>query len=104
VADLSAKFGNSINAGEPVVTVVDYSYWVVKTTDLTEMDVVKLKKDQSVIVTLDAIPDIELAGTVDSIGQRFSENQGDVVYEVTVILADTHPVMRWGMTAQVKFK
>jgi HlyD family secretion protein len=68
------------------------------------MDVVKLQEDQSVIVTLDAIPDVELAGTIDSIGQTFSENQGDVVYEVTIMLTDTDPAMRWGMTAEVKFE
>jgi multidrug efflux pump subunit AcrA (membrane-fusion protein) len=103
VADLSAKLGNSIKPGEPIVTIADYSYWVVKTTDLTEMDVVKLKVDQPVIVTLDAIPEMDLAGAIDSIGQTFSENQGDVVYELTIMLTDRHPAMRWGMTAKVRF-
>ncbi len=55
------------------------------------------------IVTLDAIPDMDLAGTIDSIRQTFSENQGDVVYEVTIMLADRQPAMRWGMTAKVRF-
>ncbi|HSB66695.1 MAG TPA: HlyD family efflux transporter periplasmic adaptor subunit [Anaerolineales bacterium] len=104
VADLGAKLGNSIKPGEPVVTIADYSYWVVKTTDLTELDVVKLKEGQPVTVTLDAIRDADLAGTIDSIGQKVSENQGDVVYEVTVMLADRHPAMRWGMTAKVNFQ
>jgi protein-disulfide isomerase-like protein with CxxC motif len=40
-----------------------------------------------------------LAGEILSIGQTFAENQGDVVYEVTILLTDTHPAMRWGMTA-----
>ena len=42
-------------------------------------------------------------GNVLSISQDFSENQGDVVYEVTVLLTDQNPAMRWGMTAVVKF-
>ena len=29
--------------------------------------------------------------------------QGDVVYEVTVMLADVDPSMRWGMTASLTF-
>ncbi len=103
VTDLPAKLGNSINAGQPAVTVADFSYWIVKTTDLTEIDVVKLKEDDSVAVTLDALPGVELKGTIDSIGQTYSENQGDVVYEVTIMLNDTDPAMRWGMTAEVKF-
>lgn len=104
VANLNAKTGNSINAGEPAVTVADFSHWLVKTTDLTEIDVVKLAEEQPVTVMLDAIPDVELQGTIASIGQTYTENQGDVVYEVTVLLTDTDPAMRWGMTAEVKFE
>lgn len=104
VADLNAKVGGSINAGEIAVTVADFSNWLVKTTDLTEIDVVELAEAQPVVVTLDAIPDVRLKGTVLSIGQRYTENQGDVVYEVTVLLTDTNPAMRWGMTSEVKFE
>ena len=104
VADLNTKVGNSINAGEPAVTIADFSHWIVNTTDLTEIDVVELEEGQAVTITLDALPDVELKGTISSIGQTFAENQGDVVYEVTVMLTDTNPAMRWGMTAEVKFE
>lgn len=104
VADLSAKIGNSINAGEPAVTVADFSQWIINTTDLTEIDVVELAEGDAVVVTLDAIPGVELKGTIEAIGQTFSENQGDIVYEVTILLTDTDPAMRWGMTAEVKFE
>jgi len=104
VANLNAKTGSSINAGEIAVTVADFSDWVVNTTDLTEIDVVALEESQEVTVTLDALPDVELKGTILSIGQTYAENQGDVVYEVTILLTDTNPAMRWGMTAAVKFE
>ncbi len=104
VTDISAKLGNSINAGQSAVTVADFSHWVVNTTDLTEIDVVKLKESDPVVVTLDALPGVELKGTITSIGQTYSENQGDIVYKVTVMLDDTDPAMRWGMTAEVKFE
>lgn len=104
VADLKAKAGGSINAGEIAVTVADFSNWVIKTTDVTEIDVVKLKEGQPVTVTLDALPDLKLKGEILAIGQNYSENQGDVVYEVTVLLTETNPSMRWGMTAAVKFE
>jgi HlyD family secretion protein len=104
VADLNAKLGGSINAGESAVTIADFSQWLVKTTDLTEIDVVALSEGQPVTVTLDAIPDAVLTGELLSIGQTFSENQGDIVYEVTVLLIETDPAMRWGMTAAVTFE
>src|SRR5512142_2194473 len=103
VADLPAKLGNSINAGQAAVTVADFSNWLVKTTDLTEIDVVKLKEGDPVVVTLDALPNVELNGTIQSIGQTYSQNQGDIVYEVVVMLTDVDPAMRWGMTAEVQF-
>jgi len=104
VANLNAKLGGSINAGEPAVTVADFSQWLVKTTDLTEIDVVNLQEGQTVSVSLDAIPEAQLTGEILSIGQTFAENQGDIVYEVTILLTETHPGMRWGMTAAVTFE
>jgi len=104
VAELNAKLGSSINAGQPAVTIAYMASWVVITTDVTEIDVVKLAEGQPVTVTLDAIPDAVLNGKVFSIGQSYSENQGDIVYEVKVLLTDQNPAMRWGMTAVVKFE
>ena len=103
VTDLNLKVGEFAAAGQPVVTVADTSNWVVKTTDLTEINVVSLKEGQPVTVKLDAIPGVELKGNVLSIGQSYSKNQGDIVYEVTVLLTDQNPAMRWGMTAAVTF-
>jgi HlyD family secretion protein len=104
VAKMNAKIGSSINAGETAVTVADFSQWLVKTTDLTEIDVVKLTEGQPVVVTFDALPDVELNGEIRSIGQNYSENQGDIVYKVTIFLRESHPAMRWGMTAAAKFE
>jgi HlyD family secretion protein len=104
VAELNAKTGSSINAGEIAVTIADISNWTVITTDVTEIDIVKLKEGQPVTVTLDAIPDTELKGEILSIGQGYTENQGDIVYEVTILLTDKDAAMRWGMTAVVTFE
>jgi HlyD family secretion protein len=103
IASLDAKPGESVSAGLVVVKVADFSNWVVKTTDLTEIDVVNLTNGQVANVTLDALPQNSLTGKIISIGQTYTEVQGDTVYEVTVQMADILPQMRWGMTAEVKF-
>ena len=103
VAKLNAKLGGSINAGEIAVTVADFSTWLIKTTDLTELDVVTIKEGLPATITLDAFPGETWTGEIESIGQTFSENQGDIVYEVTVALNEGHPGIRWGMTAVVTF-
>jgi hypothetical protein len=56
-----------------------------------------LADGQPVSIILDAIPDVTLQGNVFSIAQNYSENQGDIVYEVTVLLTDS-------MTAEVRFE
>jgi multidrug resistance efflux pump len=104
VAKLNAKTGGSINAGEIAVTIADTSNWIVVTTDMTEIDVVKLEEGQPVTVRLDAIPDVELKGNVLSIGNNYTINQGDVVYEAIILLTDKDAAMRWGMTAVVTFE
>jgi multidrug resistance efflux pump len=103
ITDLKLKVGEFAASGQPVVTVADTSNWVVKTTDLTEINVVNIKEGQPATVKLDAIPGVELKGNVLSVGQNYSKNQGDIVYQVTVLLTDQNPAMRWGMTAAVTF-
>ena len=103
VAEVKARAGSSVRPGEVAVVIADFSNWLVKTTDLTEIDVVELTENDPVLVTFDALPGVELNGTILSIGQTFSQNQGDVVYDVDVQLTEIHPAMRWGMTASVTF-
>lgn len=103
ITNLDLKVGEFVSAGSPVMTIADFSYWVVKTTDLTEIDVVNIAENEPVTVALDSIPDASFEGRILSIGQNYSERQGDIVYAVTILLADKHPAMRWGMTAQVTF-
>jgi multidrug resistance efflux pump len=104
VADLDAKIGATVATGQVALTLADFSAWLVKTTDLTEIDVVELAEGDLVTVTLDALPNEQLTGEILSIGQTFTTNQGDVVYEVSLLLNDSLPQMRWGMTAAVKFE
>lgn len=104
ITSLDLKVGEFAASGSPVVTIADTSKWIVKTSDLTEIDVVNLEEGQSVTVKLDALPGKEFKGNVLSISQDFTENQGDVVYEVTILLTDLDPSMRWGMTAVVTFE
>ena len=103
VADLNVKAGEAVNMGSPAVTIADFSNWRIKTTDLNEVDVVNIQIGQAVLVTFDALPDVELTGKVESISSTFSDTQGDVTYEVTISLGEIEPAMRWGMTALVEF-
>jgi multidrug resistance efflux pump len=101
VADLNLKVGEQIAPGTPIGALAEFAQWVVKTNNLTEIEVVKIKEGQAATVKLDALPDVTLTGTVKSIATVFVENRGDVTYTLTIALDDVDPRARWGMTAQV---
>jgi multidrug resistance efflux pump len=101
VADFKLKVGEQAAPGVPVATLAEFAQWVVKTNNLTEIEVVKIKVGQAAEVVLDALPEVTLRGTVQSIATVFVESRGDVTYTVTIALDSLDPRARWGMTAQV---
>ena len=103
VVDLDVQSGELVTAGMPVVTIADYSAWLVKTDNLTELEIARVSLGQKVRVTLDALPEMTLEGEVTHINARYEEKRGDITYTVTIRLAQTDPQMRWGMTASVTF-
>ncbi|MFZ6031641.1 MAG: HlyD family secretion protein [Chloroflexota bacterium] len=103
VTAIDLKVGEFAGAGQPSVTVADLRVWVVETEDLTELDVVKLQNGQGVHVTLDALPDARLDGTISAIADAYGQRQGDITYRVTIRLNDAPDGLRWGMTAQARF-
>lgn len=103
VVDLTLQVGEKVTAGQPVITVADFSQWLVKTDNLTEMDVVAVVVGQQVEVVLDAMPDMTLSGEVTHINSVYEEKRGDITYTVTAMLKQTEPRIRWGMTAAVQF-
>jgi multidrug resistance efflux pump len=103
VVDLTLQVGQRVAAGQAVITLADYSGWVVKTDNLTEDEVALVEIGQKVAVILDALSASNLDGTVTHINQRFEEKRGDITYTVTIALGQADPLMRWGMTAAVQF-
>lgn len=104
VVDLDLQAGQQIIAGTPVFTIADYSGWIVKTDNLTELQVASVTVGDQVEVALDALPMVKLTGEVNRINARYEEKRGDITYTVTIMINDYDPAMRWGMTAAVYFK
>jgi len=104
LAHLDLKVGQQVAPGQVVGTLADFSSWKVETTNLTEIEVVRISAGQGVTVTLDALPNAPLHGTVTEISPVYVEKQGDVTYVTRIALTDRQPLMRWGMTASVTFE
>jgi len=96
------KVGDTVAAGQAVATLATLDQLRARTKDLTELDVVRLHEGQSVTVVADALPDVELAGTVARIELHAEDYRGDVVYPVTIDLDTVPDELRWGMTALVE--
>jgi multidrug resistance efflux pump len=103
VVDIDVEAGQKVNTDEVLMMLADFSQWTIETDSLTEIEVVDVSLGQPVEVVLDALPDSTLNGVVSQINERFEEKRGDITYTVTIDLQDTHPQMRWGMTAAVYF-
>ena len=104
VLDVKVSAGEQVVPSQPVIVFADLSQWYVETSDLTELDVVRIDPAKEVTVTPDALPDLHLDGTVESIGKTFTEKGADITYKVRILLKDSDPRLRWGMTVEVKFQ
>lgn len=100
VVEIPIKAGQTIAAGTPAVIVADLSAWRVLSSDLTELDVVKIAEGEEVEIRVDAFPDKVLRAEILSIAGAPTPSGDDVTYEVTAVLQDEPGLtLRWGMTA-----
>jgi multidrug resistance efflux pump len=103
VTSLNLKVGMFVQPGMEIAKLADTSSWLVKTTDLTELNVVRIQPGMQATVTLDAIPGVQMTAQVQSIEKFGQTYQGDIVYPVTLKLNQPDPRLRWNMTATVAF-
>lgn len=104
IAQLNLKTGELTPRDQPAVVLADLSGWQIETDDVTEIKVPTLKVGQGVTIVLDALPDVELKGEVESISDVAQVKSGDVVYPVKIKVLENDPRLRWGMTAAVTFE
>ncbi|MCK5313469.1 MAG: efflux RND transporter periplasmic adaptor subunit, partial [Anaerolineales bacterium] len=103
LVDLGLKVGEQVSPGMPVAVLVDFANWKVETDDLTEIEVPDIYVGQPVTVTPDALPDLELNGTVEYISDLYEEKRGDITYTARILLDEDDERLRWGMTVVVTF-
>ncbi len=103
ITDVNVEVGQLVGAELWAAQIADLSAFFVETSDLTELEVVKVYEGQAVEIIPDALLDLVLDGTVEHVGQSFRTQAGDIVYKVTIRLDDDDPALRWGMTVEVTF-
>ena len=104
VAEVAIEIGEQVGAESRAVSIADTSSWIIETTDITELEVVKLDIDQKVTFTADALSDVTMNGTVTEISQSSFTQGGDVIYTVRIQADDVDPRLKWGMTVEITFE
>jgi multidrug resistance efflux pump len=100
IAEAPIRAGQYVNAGTPIV-VVGAAQLHIETTDLSEKDVAGITIGSTAKVSFDALPGLQVDGTVSQIAPRSSKTTG-VNYTVTIELGQMPEGLRWGMTALVE--
>jgi multidrug efflux pump subunit AcrA (membrane-fusion protein) len=100
VSEIFYKKNEWVAPGQPVLLLADLANLQIETTDLNEIDAARVKLGDAVLVTFDALPEVEVHGHVERISPKASEGSG-VNYTVVVAFESQAERLRWGMTAFV---
>jgi len=103
IAVINARTGEQVTPGTPAIRLADLTAWQIETEDLTELDVVGITPGKQITLTFDAIPDLEMRGTVRYVRPIGGDRRGDIVYTVVVDPAQQDSRLLWNMTAVVAF-
>lgn len=98
--------GDQCWPGQPVMILPDLSH-MQAVLEVNEVDISKVKADQSVEVRLDAFPDRKFTGkvmNVASIGNAKESNPSVKVFEVLVDLDQADSILRPGMTVSARIQ
>jgi HlyD family secretion protein len=101
VGAVSARAGELIVPGQPLVTLGDLTTLRVETTDLDEIDAARVAVGQQATITFDALGERVFTGRVTRISPMPEPGAGGVNYTVVLELDELDPAIRWGMTAFV---
>jgi len=105
IASTNLVKGQYIAPGVPIIKVADFTDWQVETTNLTELNIVYLQEGNRALIVFDALPDLQLPGTLTRI-QSLGENlQGDIVYKAVFNLDQIDDRLKWNMacSADIRF-
>ena len=102
VVGLNVDAGEEVGPRQLVMSLADTSEWELVTVDLDELSVVNLSEGDNVSVSFDALPELQMNGTISRVSRFGEEIKGSVTYAADIRLSGTDPRLRWGMTASIR--
>lgn len=98
VAEINLKVGEIPSPARPALVLTDLSRFYVNVT-VDEVDISRIEASQPVTLTLDALPDTALAGSVESIAPLALTTSAVSSYRVRIAIMDIDQRVRPGMSA-----
>jgi len=98
------QVGDQVWPNQPLIMLPDLSQMTVE-TQVRETDIYKVEKNQKVVISVDAYPELELEGEVSFIGTLAQEEQGrraGKYFRITILVREVDPRLRPGMTARIE--
>ena len=83
IASIPVEVGQEIEPFEVILTVINSSIVNIEGS-VDEIDVLSLRREEPVSVTIDALPDEELEGVITNISSTPANEQGVVTFDVTI--------------------
>ena len=93
--------GEYVETAQVVLELADLSNLQIKTTDLSELNIVAVEIGQPATVFVEALGE-KFPGTVTAISPISDTVGGDVVFKVTIQLDEQPKDLRWGMSTDVE--
>ena len=101
IVRLDISPGETVMPGQTILTLVDLDRMRVETTDLSELDIARVTRDQRAEVYVEALEEMAQGRVVRVLSQAETLG-GDVVYRVVIELDEPPAGLRWGMSVEVE--
>ena len=98
------QVGDQVWPNQPLIMLPDLSQMTVE-TQVRETDIYKVEKNQQVLISVEAYPELTLEGEVSFIGTLAQEDQarrGGKYFTVSILVKKSDPRLRPGMSARVE--
>src|SRR6266568_403789 len=89
------------NSGTEVLTIADLNSMIIN-AQVNQADVPRLKVGENVEVTIEAVPGLQITGSVERISPQATIKNNIKGYPARIVLKNVDPRVRPGMTASVK--
>ena len=97
ISSVEVQAGDEIRSGAKLLTIVEAGTEMTLTLAVDELDILSVEPGQTVELSIDALPDAELTGTVQKIAPLGNTEGTVTTYDVTVALNGSDERVKGGM-------